>query len=401
MHRLSQKEVQKLSNTYGTLASLVGKVIQNCQPVGSTIHVDYNALCVNHEGKRETFDDYPVRKTLEAKKPIETHLDDLKLALIMVTPRNAKFKVVCTYNDECWEFAIDAATPVELYKQVFGEFDFTTLSARDGKTNTELTGWLWDLPKQLLWHNGSLVISPANYRFNYVLFVDGPGLKLILTTLFASMSNRNSPRPSPRKRRLLPAVTPPPRILRKEDLTQFCVVNQVDMRLILATVGRPFKLVAIDQHAADERVHYEQLLRAVTDEKALVNLLVCTCSPRVARNLRHFGIVIEDDVVTEIPRLLEGISTDQLRKGILNHSEDLNSRRKPWVPLGESAFASYPSMILTTASSVACRISIKFGQKLSMAEMKGLLEDLSQCIDPFQCAHGRPAITLLESSLIN
>lgn len=39
--------------------------------------------------------------------------------------------------------------------------------------------------------------------------------------------------------------------------------------------------------------------------------------------------------------------------------------------------------------------SVKFGESLTRDEMTKFIEKLSQCILPFQCAHGRPTLTPL------
>ena len=46
--------------------------------------------------------------------------------------------------------------------------------------------------------------------------------------------------------------------------------------------------------------------------------------------------------------------------------------------------------------------AIKFGDPLSLAECETLLQALSKCKLPFQCAHGRPSVMpLLQTDKIN
>ena len=41
---------------------------------------------------------------------------------------------------------------------------------------------------------------------------------------------------------------------------------------------------------------------------------------------------------------------------------------------------------------MACRSAVKAQDKLSLEEVKKLLEDLNLCDNPFNCPHGRPTI---------
>ena len=42
------------------------------------------------------------------------------------------------------------------------------------------------------------------------------------------------------------------------------------------------------------------------------------------------------------------------------------------------------------AATMACKMSIKANESLTLDEMKYLIEDLRKCKNPFHCPHGRP-----------
>ena len=50
-----------------------------------------------------------------------------------------------------------------------------------------------------------------------------------------------------------------------------------------------------------------------------------------------------------------------------------------------------PQVIFNMLASQACHGAIKFGDPLSRSECRKLLRSLSECMLPFQCAHGRPS----------
>ena len=51
-----------------------------------------------------------------------------------------------------------------------------------------------------------------------------------------------------------------------------------------------------------------------------------------------------------------------------------------------------PAAALRVLASRACRSAIMFGETLSLDQCQTLLDELSQCKLPFQCAHGRPTV---------
>jgi DNA mismatch repair ATPase MutL len=54
-----------------------------------------------------------------------------------------------------------------------------------------------------------------------------------------------------------------------------------------------------------------------------------------------------------------------------------------------------PRCFLDVLNRLSCRGAIKFGDKLDYAECARLLDSLSRCSLPFQCAHGRPSMVPL------
>lgn len=57
--------------------------------------------------------------------------------------------------------------------------------------------------------------------------------------------------------------------------------------------------------------------------------------------------------------------------------------------------ARCPRGLVEMINSRACRSAIMFNDVLDLDQCKQLLSDLSKCVLPFQCAHGRPSLTVL------
>lgn len=157
-------------------------------------------------------------------------------------------------------------------------------------------------------------------------------------------------------------------------------------------------LVAIDQHAAHERIIYEKLIQrahgAPPLRQALVLPLVIDIPPFIAivvkdlvdKNLEllqkiGFGIKKFSGnslVIEEIPAELDDWQGGQLFIEILKQLEEeieINSDFRD-----------------SLAKSISCKAAIKAGKMLSRKEMLNLINDLFACHTPYFCPHGRPLI---------
>lgn len=204
----------------------------------------------------------------------------------------------------------------------------------------------------------------------------------------------------------------------------FVLLKQVLALVILINLGGA--IFAIDQHACDERVHLETLLQEFIEKMldSLYDLCVkCTSSihfeiPLEAvvdflnykRNFFQFGILYDlngrEVTVTHLPQILtKFMDPVSLKQCILQHITDLNDGRKNSnVNADKSWFLSVkhlPTMIQEALISLACKLSVKFGDILSESEMKFLVTSLARCHLPLQCAHGRPTIILLGNLHMN
>ena len=148
----------------------------------------------------------------------------------------------------------------------------------------------------------------------------------------------------------------------------------------------------IDQHAAHERVFYEKLLRQYNEREKLSQQLLIPVNMNVSANVtvtedvwlqdvRSMGYDIEffgnnTYIVREIPAFMElreaeDFLTDFFKE--LESKPDLTDRN-----------------VLEKIIMRSCRSAVKGGDVLTEAEIEGLIKDLSACVNPFSCPHGRP-----------
>ncbi len=151
----------------------------------------------------------------------------------------------------------------------------------------------------------------------------------------------------------------------------------------------------IDQHAAEERVNYElfhqQYDSGYIRSQQLVIPTHIELTPTDAVTLRDnlavmkkFGFEIEDFGSNSfLVRATPVIMGRQMSKGtVLDMIDELNANRV-------RKFEDIKDKII---ARMACRQSIKQGDRIEVGYMQKMLKKLYSCSQPFTCPHGRPTI---------
>jgi DNA mismatch repair protein MutL len=153
-------------------------------------------------------------------------------------------------------------------------------------------------------------------------------------------------------------------------------------------------LVIVDQHAAHERIVYEQLKAqrrgaGIATQPLLIPDVVDLDPVSFARLaaeadfLAGLGLVLEPFgtsavIVREVPAPLAGGSTAQLVRDVV---DDLGSTPP------EEGLEERNNRVLAT---MACHHSVRAGRNLRIAEMDALLRSMERGLNSAQCNHGRP-----------
>ncbi len=164
-------------------------------------------------------------------------------------------------------------------------------------------------------------------------------------------------------------------------------------------------LILIDQHAAHERVRYEELMdQFEKKDKSVQQLLVPQQLELTAEEIALFednkeifdslGFEIDSFggntfVVRAIPGCLSGQEPDEIIKGVL---DDIQNGKNPTTMQGRTE---------ELINYIACRSAIKFGQKLDMEEMQSLILQMETLKRPHTCPHGRPTTVSLTLGELN
>jgi DNA mismatch repair protein MutL len=153
-------------------------------------------------------------------------------------------------------------------------------------------------------------------------------------------------------------------------------------------------LILIDQHAAHERILFENLRdRSQAAPKAGQQLLVpetvdlgfreAAALEKVIAELSFFGLMIEPFggstfIIKSVPAFLSGRDVKPL---IIEIAENLTT-------VGHSS--GLQKALEQCCRIMACHGAIRANQQLSDQQINGLLEQLDACENPSHCPHGRP-----------
>jgi len=175
------------------------------------------------------------------------------------------------------------------------------------------------------------------------------------------------------------------------ETPQIKVLGQVDALYVIAETKDG--LMIIDQHAAHERILFEQVRdskRADSQELIVpINLeldpkemvLIKECIPY----LEEFGFRISEFgpdafAVTAVPLVLGKLEDPGLVHDIIT---DI---------LSEGKIKDETGIFERVTKSIACRGAIKAGADCSSEQMERLIEQLFQTENPYTCPHGRPTM---------
>lgn len=155
-------------------------------------------------------------------------------------------------------------------------------------------------------------------------------------------------------------------------------------------------LYIIDQHAAHERVLYEQTLKGMKTREFTSQLIsppiILNLSMQEAELLRLYmdqftriGFEIEEFgqdsyAVRAVPDNLFSIAKKELLMEMIDSLSDEINRNAP------------SNLIDEKIASMSCKAAVKGNMRLSAAEVDTLITELLSLDNPYHCPHGRPTI---------
>ena len=177
------------------------------------------------------------------------------------------------------------------------------------------------------------------------------------------------------------------------QLKKLYYIGQLFTTYILAQNDEGFYI--IDQHAANERINYEIILKELQNEnvasyevliplKLQFSLQDSLLVKEKYDELSHLGIDLEDFgggtfIVRSLPAWMKRGNENEYVEMVVNNV--INNKK-----------SNRLEFLDNMAKSMACKRSIKGNEYISNEEVDALLNSLVKCNNPFTCPHGRPII---------
>jgi DNA mismatch repair protein MutL len=172
------------------------------------------------------------------------------------------------------------------------------------------------------------------------------------------------------------------------------ILGQVGASFILCTKGDA--LLLIDQHAAHERILYDNLYKKYEDKKVSPQPLLI---PIIFEVSKSDGLILESYLgefseigfsvapfgrnsyaVKEVPDILLGYDYKEVIHDLISDLMFLNRS------------GDIKDKVTGLMKLLACKGAVKANRRLSNAEILKLLQDMSQTDFPTNCPHGRPVV---------
>lgn len=183
------------------------------------------------------------------------------------------------------------------------------------------------------------------------------------------------------------------KMLTHEARSQYRIMGQIFDTYWL--VAYQDKLFIIDQHAAHEKVKYENFMKQLEQKEIQSQLInppvIVTLTGKEETILKEYnelfreiGFEIEafggnEYAIRSVPTDLYGCSEAELFTEMLDE-------------LSEGQMKGAPNVIRQRIATMACKAAVKGNMAFNHAEMDALIGQLLMLEDPYHCPHGRPTI---------
>jgi len=182
------------------------------------------------------------------------------------------------------------------------------------------------------------------------------------------------------------------KLISDEPIKRYRIIGQVFETYWLITLDDD--LYIVDQHAAHEKVNYENFVKLFNETEVkpgqlMAPPMVIHLSPKeeqcllsymdvfvkIGYEFQEFGQA--SYAVRSVPYNLYGSTREEMFHRILDE-------------LMEKEGVYSPSVVLEKIASMSCKAAIKGNQRISFAEMEHLMTELMSLENPYNCPHGRP-----------
>ncbi len=181
--------------------------------------------------------------------------------------------------------------------------------------------------------------------------------------------------------------------LSKEAVKEHKIIGQVFDTYWIVEYDK--KMYIIDQHAAHEKVLFEKTMKRLKNNTMTTQQV----SPPIIVSLSNQDLLLLENYRGAFESLgyefQDFGGNDIAITGVPGNLLNLDSRTAFMEILADcSSYKASESfdMIVERVASMSCKAAVKGNNRLSVAEIKQLIDDLLSCDNPYHCPHGRPTM---------
>jgi DNA mismatch repair protein MutL len=180
----------------------------------------------------------------------------------------------------------------------------------------------------------------------------------------------------------------------RAKLTAANYIGQFRNKYLLFESGT--SLLLVDQHAAQERIVFEQLITNMLKGNSEVQHLL---TPVVIK-LTAQSLLQWEDLKDDLEAI--GFASSQLdNESIAIHTAPVLIKDIECAVTNSLAGDRIPRHDHESLARRACRGSVMSGQRLTPEQSLFQREQLLQCLNPFTCPHGRPTVIEIDENFLN
>ena len=181
--------------------------------------------------------------------------------------------------------------------------------------------------------------------------------------------------------------------LQKEAVKEHKIIGQVFDTYWIIEYDK--KMYIIDQHAAHEKVLFEKFMAELRNNEMTSQMI----SPPVIVSLTPQDILLFENYQEAFEKIgfrVESFGGNELAiNGVPGNMLNLDPKALFMEILSDcNSFKASDSfdMIVERVASISCKAAVKGNNRLSLPEIKTLIDDLLDLENPYHCPHGRPTM---------
>lgn len=171
------------------------------------------------------------------------------------------------------------------------------------------------------------------------------------------------------------------------------IIGQAFSTYIILQNGN--ELVFIDQHAAHERIIFENLREKYNKMENMSQLLITPVTIELTNQEIEF-LNLKHEILNKLGYTFESFGSSTILIRSVPYAQDDDTVKQTFVEILDSTMDGVDSNSLAFVEkalyTVACKASIKANKKLDEKEIINLMLQLSKLENPYTCPHGRPTI---------